>query len=84
MSKPPRRNRLQRVLWLRRSQCQRSRSNLRLPQQRPDQTPPPPLADELVRATEMLYTLGERETVVRLAADLGDDSNDVPTISAVA
>jgi soluble lytic murein transglycosylase len=57
---------------------------LRLPQQRPDQTPPPPLADELVRATEMLYTLGERETVVCLAADLGDDSNDVPTISAVA
>ena len=57
---------------------------LRLPQQLPDQTPPPPLADELVRATEMLYTLGERETVVCFAVDLGDDSNDVPTISAVA
>ena len=57
---------------------------LRLLAQRPDPAPPSPLADELVRATEMLYTLGERDMVVCFAADLGDDSNDVATISAVA
>ena len=57
---------------------------LRLPAQRPDPAKPSPLADELVRATEMLYTLGERDMVVCFAADLGDDSNDVATISAVA
>jgi soluble lytic murein transglycosylase len=41
-------------------------------------------ADDVVRAAEMLYTLGERETAVSFAVDLGDDSNDVPTLSAVA
>src|SRR5579871_807656 len=54
---------------------------LRLPTRQGD---PSPLADELVRATEMLYAIGERDTVVCFAADLGDDSNDVPIISAVA
>ena len=57
---------------------------LRLPPPRADPSPPSPLADELVRATEMLYAIGERDTMVCFAADLGDDSNDVPTISAVA
>jgi soluble lytic murein transglycosylase len=57
---------------------------LRLPAQRGDPSPPSPLADDLVHATDMLYTLGERDTVVCFAVDLGDDSNDVPTISAVA
>lgn len=41
-------------------------------------------SDELVRATEMLYTLGERETVVSFVADLAEDSSDVPTLAAVA
>jgi soluble lytic murein transglycosylase len=57
---------------------------LRLPAQRGDPPPPSPLADDLVHATDMLYTLGERDTVVCFAVDLGDDSNDVPAISAVA
>jgi len=41
-------------------------------------------ADEIVRAVEMLYAVGERETALYFAADLGDDSSDVPTLSAVA
>jgi soluble lytic murein transglycosylase len=58
---------------------------LRLPPPRkPDPSQASPLADELARATEMLYAIGERDTVVCFAADLGDDSNDVPTISAAA
>jgi soluble lytic murein transglycosylase len=53
----------------------------------PPQTDPParsPLADELVRAAEMLYTIGERDTVVCFVADLGEDSRDVAALSAVA
>jgi soluble lytic murein transglycosylase len=42
------------------------------------------LVDELVRATEMLYTLGERETVVSFVADLAEQSTDVSMLSAVA
>jgi len=57
---------------------------LRLPPRQPAPSSRSPLADELVRATEMLYAMGERDTVVCFAADLGNDSNDVPTISAVA
>jgi soluble lytic murein transglycosylase len=41
-------------------------------------------ADELVRATEMLYTLGERDTVFCFVTDLAEDNNDVPTLAAVA
>ncbi|WP_024508192.1 lytic transglycosylase domain-containing protein [Bradyrhizobium sp. ARR65] len=41
-------------------------------------------ADEVVRAAEMLYTLGERETVVSFVSDLADDSRDVATLAAVA
>jgi soluble lytic murein transglycosylase len=57
---------------------------LRLPPREGNASSPSPLADELARATDMLYTIGERDTVVCFVADLGDDSNDVPTISAVA
>jgi soluble lytic murein transglycosylase len=32
----------------------------------------------------MLYAVGERETALYFVADLGDDSSDVPTLSAVA
>jgi soluble lytic murein transglycosylase len=42
------------------------------------------LADELVPATEMLYALGERETVVSFVADLAEQSTDVSMLSAVA
>ena len=41
-------------------------------------------ANEIVRAAEMLYALGERETAVAFVADLAEDSTDVPTLSAVA
>ncbi|MBV9461171.1 MAG: lytic transglycosylase domain-containing protein, partial [Bradyrhizobium sp.] len=41
-------------------------------------------ANDIVRAVEMLYAVGERETALYFAADLGDDSSDVPTLSAVA
>jgi soluble lytic murein transglycosylase len=41
-------------------------------------------SDEIVRAADMLYTLGERDTVVSFVVDLGEDSNDVATLSAVA
>jgi soluble lytic murein transglycosylase len=41
-------------------------------------------SDEIVRAADMLYTLGERETLVSFVVDLAEDSNDVATLSAVA
>jgi soluble lytic murein transglycosylase len=41
-------------------------------------------ANDIVRAVEMLYAVGERETALYFVADLGDDSSDVPTLSAVA
>ena len=40
--------------------------------------------NEIVRAAEMLYAIGERETAVLFAADLGEASTDVPTLLAVA
>jgi soluble lytic murein transglycosylase len=42
------------------------------------------LKDEIVRAAEMLYEISEREVVVAFVADLGAESNDVATLSAVA
>jgi soluble lytic murein transglycosylase len=41
-------------------------------------------ANEIVRAAEMLYAIGERDLAVAFMADLGEDSTDVPTLSAVA
>jgi soluble lytic murein transglycosylase len=41
-------------------------------------------ANDIERAVEMLYAVGERETALYFVADLGDDSSDVPTLSAVA
>jgi soluble lytic murein transglycosylase len=41
-------------------------------------------ANEIVRAVEMLYALGERDTAVSFVVDLAEDSTDVPTLSAVA
>jgi soluble lytic murein transglycosylase len=46
-----------------------------------EQTKP---SDDIVRAADMLYTLGERETVISFVVDLAEDSNDVATMSAVA
>jgi soluble lytic murein transglycosylase len=50
----------------------------------PQAIPPAGAANEVVRAVEMLYALGERETAVAFVADLAEDSTDVPTLSAVA
>ena len=41
-------------------------------------------SDEIVRAADMLYTLGERDAVVSYVVDLAEDSNNVATLSAVA
>ena len=42
------------------------------------------LADERVRAAEMLYTLGERDVVLYFVADLAEQSNDVAVLAALA
>ena len=42
------------------------------------------LADERVRAAEMLYTLGERDVVLYFVADLAEQSNDVALLAALA
>src|SRR5581483_10603692 len=55
---------------------------LRNPQADPAERTKP--SDEIVRAADMLYTLGERDTVVSFVVDLAEDSNDVATLSAVA
>lgn len=51
----------------------------------------PPLADpakaltaELVRAVDMLYAIGERNTVAAFVADLAEESTDVQTLVALA
>jgi soluble lytic murein transglycosylase len=54
---------------------------IRMPPQ-PDQASAS--ANEIVRAAEMLYAIGERDIAVYFAADLAEDSTDVPTLSAVA
>ena len=59
----------------------------RLELRAPPQGDPPQgarLKDEIVRAAEMLYAIGEREAAVAFAADLGGESTDVATLSAVA
>jgi len=50
----------------------------------PDQAASPVLADERVRAADMLYTLGERDLVFRFASDLAEQSADVAVLSALA
>jgi soluble lytic murein transglycosylase len=39
---------------------------------------------ELVRATELLYAIGERDLVISFVADIGDRSNDIALLAAVA
>jgi soluble lytic murein transglycosylase len=56
---------------------------LRMPPQ-PDPTGRSEIVDQIVRATEMLYTIDEPETVVSFVADLAEQSTDVPALSAVA
>ncbi|WP_454619219.1 lytic transglycosylase domain-containing protein [Bradyrhizobium cenepequi] len=40
-------------------------------------------ADERVRAADMLYQIGERDVVLYFAADLGEQSTDVPMLNAL-
>ncbi len=40
--------------------------------------------DELSRAADILYAIGERDTVVSFVTDLAEDSTDVATLAAVA
>jgi soluble lytic murein transglycosylase len=58
------------------------RIELRAPPQ-PDSGQASPLSDELVRAADMLYALGERDTVLNFVADLADKSVDVTTLAAL-
>jgi soluble lytic murein transglycosylase len=55
---------------------------LRVPSQ-PGQDNGPALADERVRAADMLYTIGERDTVKSFASDLADQSNDAGLLAAL-
>ncbi len=55
---------------------------LRLPLQ-PDRVNVPPALDELVRAADMLYTLGERDVVLYFATDLAEQSVDVAALAAL-
>ena len=41
------------------------------------------LADERVRAADMLYALGERELVLRFVADLAEQNTDAPVLVAL-
>ncbi len=49
----------------------------------PDQDNGASLADERVRAADMLYTLGERDVIRSFAADLADQSDDAALLAAV-
>jgi soluble lytic murein transglycosylase len=42
------------------------------------------VADEIVRAADLLYTIGERDIVVAFGADLAEQSTDVAAMSALA
>jgi soluble lytic murein transglycosylase len=44
----------------------------------------PALADERVRAAEMLYAIGERDVVLYFVADLAEESTDVAVLVALA
>src|SRR5712672_1937993 len=55
---------------------------LRLPLQH-DPVDVPAALDELVRAADMLYTLGERDVVLYFATDLAEQSVDVAALAAL-
>jgi soluble lytic murein transglycosylase len=56
---------------------------LRMPPQ-PQLASSPTLADEMVRAADLLYAIGERDMVVAFGADLAEQSTDVAAMSALA
>ena len=57
------------------------RMELRVPQPGPESGPV--LSGDLVRAVDMLYTLGERDVVRSFVTDLADESGDVATLGAL-
>jgi len=59
------------------------RIELRMPPQ-PQLASSSPVADEIVRAAELLYAIGEREMVVAFGAYLAEQSTDVVAMSALA
>ena len=60
------------------------RIELRAPRPVDPASSPAPLDDELVRAAEMLYAVGERDVVLYFVADLAEQSADVVTLVALA
>ena len=48
-----------------------------------DPTSDNPLSDERIRAADMLYEIGERDTVVKFAADLAEYSVDLAALGAL-
>ena len=66
-------------------QLARARLGLhRLELRPPDPADSTALADERVRAAEMLYALGERDVALSFVADLGEQSTDVGVLVALA
>jgi soluble lytic murein transglycosylase len=59
------------------------RMELRMPPQ-PQLASTSTAADEIVRAADLLYAIGERDIVVAFGADLAEQSTDVATMSALA
>jgi soluble lytic murein transglycosylase len=59
------------------------RIELRMPPQ-PQLASSSAIADEIVRAADMLYAIGERDIVSAFGADLAEQSTDVATMSALA
>ena len=59
------------------------RIELRMPPQ-PQLASSSTVADEIVRAADLLYTIGERDLVAAFGADLAEQSTDVVAMSALA
>jgi soluble lytic murein transglycosylase len=58
------------------------RLELRGPRQA-DPASSPAFSDQIVRAADMLYAVGERDVVVSFAVDLAEQSDDVATLTAL-
>ena len=65
-------------------QLARARLGMERIELRKPQSDPAAPKGEIVRAADMLYAVGERDTVINFVLDLAEDSTDVPTLAAVA
>ncbi len=68
---------------LSRAQLGIDKMELRMPPQ-PQLASSSAVADEIVRAVDLLYAIGERDIVVAFGADLAEQSTDVAAMSALA